>query len=977
MRTAICVVLLSILPAVVIVATTGVAQYLEERKAENARGERIVHAIELRQEQLAVVMGTFVRTLGRLDVTNSSNFESVSRLFRNILQSSPRYADIMLLDGAGNVLASALPYDSTTNFSEYAFFKKVRAQDSFGVGRVVFSPFTKEPILHFAAPVPLGGHGMICVALRLAWNEEKFDDRVLPEGTFLYLVDDAGVLASTYPHNDREAIGEKWDNPLWDAVRNAADSSGRIIGRLGTDSTEYVTTYKRLFFQNSGEPYSTILYVQPTLGAHSYATTKLYRDMGLFVAIILLTLCLVAGLYHFSVRRPWNVLLDAAESVAYGKLDVRVPEKGVNGEIGMLYREFNAMADFLERRDNELSAALEHTEYSRKAKSEFLANMSHEIRTSMNAILGMAYLVLKTDMTDKQRAYLSKLLVAANELLGIINDILDFSKIEADKMNMEAIDFSLYRILGAVRSESKADPDSGKTLDLTLDIGQGVPDRLVGDPLRLSQALTILASDAVNRSEQGIVSLRCSVTEQNEERIALRFTVQAPDVVLLPSQIVETREIFSGEKENRSTSLSKTGLRLAIANRLFRMMQGDITVSCLPGQGLLFTARACFTVAEDAAPDKPFEGKKVLVVDANMASRRDLPDILTEFGFAVECVADIEAALHVLTTAQDTSSPFAAMFVDWDPALQDVAEQILQVQQTLPLGGGPLVLTSVSGRTDLPASFDGLEIGAFLSRPLDALAVHGVMTRLIDTDDGSRFLLSSSPGDQKVSFEGLRVLLAEDNVINQQIAAEILEGEGVNLSIADNGEMAVSMLRAAPGAFDLVLMDIQMPIMDGYAATKKIREDAHCNALRLPVIAMTAHSDSSEISACLAAGMNGYTGKPIVIDKLLHTIRCWLPVCAADAAALAASVVELRETCGNADSVSSALRRRQNKILEVLSPVIHEGRLEMLRATLREGDADAIAVMIATFESMADAAAEDRPHKEQTDAFPLSRQGGA
>ena len=969
-------VLLSILPAVVIVATTGFAQYLEERKAENTRGERIVHSIELLQEQLVAVMGTFVRTLGRLDNAGSTNFDTVSVLFHNILRSSSKYANIMLLDGAGNVLASALPANGAINFSEYAFFKKVRAQDSFGVGRVVFSPFTKEPVLHFAAPVTLGKPGMICVALRLGENKGEFDERVLPKSASIYLVDDAGVLASIYSGNAREVIGDKWDNPLWDVIQNASESSGRIVGRLGAGSLEYVAVYKRLYFQNAGAPYGTIIYVQPASGVYSYAKAKLYRDLALFVAV-LLALCLVAGLYHFAVRRPWNVLLDAAESVAHGKLDVRVPEKGVNGEIGMLYREFNAMADFLEKRDKELSAALEHTEYSRKVKGEFLANMSHEIRTSMNAILGMAYLVLKTDMTGKQRGYLSKLLVAANDLLGIINDILDFSKIEANKMSMEAIDFSLYRILGAVRNDLRGEPGSGKTPDLALDTGQGVPDRLVGDPLRFSQALTILVSDAATRSKQGAVSLCCSVAVQSEEQIALQFVVQAPDAVLLPNQLVEMQEIFSGEKENRSISLSKTGLRLAIANRLFRMMRGDITVSCVSGVGVLFTARACFAVAGGMASDKPFEGKKALVVDAAMGSHQDLPDALTGFGFMVERATDIEAALHILTAAQDTPSPFAVMFVDWYPAMPDLAEQILQLPITLPMAVPPLVLTSVAGRAELPASFDGLEIAAFLPRPIDALAVHGAMTRVIDADGGSRFLLPPMPEDQKVSFEGLRVLLAEDNVINQQIATEILEGEGVNLSIAANGEIAVSILQATPGMFDLVLMDIHMPTMDGFAATKKIREDARYNALRLPVIAMTANSDSSEITACLAVGMNGYTGKPIVIEKLLYTLRCWLPPCAVDAAVLAEAVAALRETCGNPDSASPDSHWRQSKALEALAPIIHEGRLEMLRATLREGDADAIAAMLATLESLMNPAAGDGTQAGHSAGLLPSRQGGA
>ena len=272
MRTAISVVLLSLLPAVTIVATTSFSRYHGEIRAEEARGERFVRSMALRQEQVVAVMETLLQTLGRMADVREANAKAASALFRDLLRTSSEYSNIFLLDENGNVLASALFAESLLNFSGYDFFKKVQAQGSFSVGHVVHSPFDKNPVLHFAAPIFLENReapGMICVALSLSAFTEKLVELSIPDDVGLYLVDGAGLLAAEHPLSGNTVIGEKWDSSLLDLVWKQTESSGRVVGLCGITSSNYVVTYKRLFLQNANSAYGTIMHIYPEQNAHS------------------------------------------------------------------------------------------------------------------------------------------------------------------------------------------------------------------------------------------------------------------------------------------------------------------------------------------------------------------------------------------------------------------------------------------------------------------------------------------------------------------------------------------------------------------------------------------------------------------------------------------------------------------------------------------------------------------------------------
>lgn len=956
-RTAICVVLLSVLPALAIIVGTGIQRYSDEINAAQARGERFVQTIAVRQNQVSEVMETLAQVLVSLRDVREGDAAAASALFRDLAANSSKYNSIVLLDADGSVIASALPVPSELNFSSHTFFKRALRRNAFSVGQVVDSSFSNEPVLYFALPAIIRGEenpGVISIALNLARYDEILAGLVLPEGAAVYFLDGSGALASAYPKPGPVQTGEILGGEIWRNVQSTVESAGHFVVEGDGDAARLQVAFRKLFLPGMDQPYFHILYVRPESLAYAQARSLQNRDMAFFAVVAFLSSAAALGLCWYTVHRPWRRLLAAAAGVAAGDLSTRVDEKGVGGEIGMLNREFNAMAQSLDRRDAELSAARDYAELSRTAKSEFLANMSHEIRTSMNAILGMAYLVLKTELTARQKGYVTKLLAAANMLLRVINDILDFSKMEAGKLTMERIGFSLRRITSTVRSESAARLGE-KQLDFELALDHSVPGLLLGDPLRLSQALMILVDDAVNRSERGKVSLACAVKSQSEEEVELEFSVHDASVGLTPVQLAEIRELFEHAESDPSPTMDKMKLRLAICNKLFRMMGGGIEVSSVFGEGVLFTASARFGYAatELSQPDRLFKGRKALIADGSEVCRQDLVDILTRFGFLAECVPDLGAARNALCRAETENEPFSVVFVDWRPSAPDTPSLVAELKADPGiLSPPPVILTTAVGRAELPVSLEELDIDALLPKPINESLVFDTLMNVLAADrNGQNTLEGEAAGKASGRFAGVRVLLAEDNLVNQQIAAEIMENEGIALIVAADGEEAVSILNGnAPGAFDIVLMDIQMPKMDGFAATRALRAQKAFHPLRLPIIAMTAHSDINEISGCFAAGMNDYTGKPIIVDKFFPTLRRWLPVRADDAEKIIKAVARARDLANRADPASLA---QLDETLDALAPVLHEGRADMIRAILREGEPDAVEDALEALSAMA------------------------
>ncbi|MEJ2487238.1 MAG: transporter substrate-binding domain-containing protein [Anaerolineales bacterium] len=539
----------------------------------------------------------------------------------------------------------------------------------------------------------------------------------------------------------------------------------------------------------------------------------------------------------------------------------------------------------LAREVQERVLAEQKAEEATRAKSEFLANMSHEIRTPMNAIIGMAHLALKTDLNAKQYDYLKKVDISAKSLLGIINDILDFSKIEAGKMDMESVDFQLEDALDNI-STLVGIKTQEKRLELLFKTDPSVPTALIGDPLRLGQVLINLSNNAVKFTDAGEIIVSTELVKKDGAQATLKFSVQDTGVGMTAEQAAKLFQPFAQADSSTTRKYGGTGLGLTISKRLAEMMGGEIWVESEPGQGSTFSFTANFGLGKEKAkkrfkPSQDLRGMKVLVVDDNATSRVILQEMLESFSFEVSLAASGEEGITELEDANE-DKPFELVIMDWKMPGMDGIEASKRIKDHEGLNKIPaIILVTAYGREEIIQQAEGVGLDGFLLKPVNpSMLFDNILQAFGEAVPETSRVVQRHEQEAEVleHVRGANVLLVEDNEINQQVAKEILEGAGLVVTIANNGLEAVNAVKA--GNYDAVLMDVQMPVMDGYTATKAIRkwEFGMGNEGNdpIPIIAMTAHAMAGDEDKSLQAGMNGHVAKPIDPDQLFSTLQKWI-----------------------------------------------------------------------------------------------------
>lgn len=653
------------------------------------------------------------------------------------------------------------------------------------------------------------------------------------------------------------------------ATRHRPDGNGEVLAAYATSAGEGDKRHNLHWIVMVQQEAALVF-------APIHAMRQNIWSLALFATLLTLA---VAGGFSWSLSRRIREITDASVAIGGGNWESKVPVRG-SDEATQLARQFNLMTDQLTEMNRQLVSAKEQAESANRSKSDFLANMSHEIRTPMNGIIGMTELLLNTDLTSEQREYQKLVQSSADALLVLLNDILDFSKIEAGKMELEDLPFRLRDTLGSTL-HTLAGRASKKGVELAVRILPEVPDELAGDAGRLRQIVVNLVGNAIKFTEHGEVVMKVENDSFSGEMLTLHFSVRDTGIGISPAKQIQIFDAFTQADASTTRQYGGTGLGLAICSQLTKMMGGRIWVESEPGAGSTFHFTAKFKRSEKQLDPKPaafdtLYDLRVLVVDDNSTNRIICEEMLNNWGMKPTSVANGSEALQELQRGYQSESPYQLALVDVMMPEMDGIELVRHIRQFTNTSSLTIVMLSSADRPTDPDFARTLGVAKCITKPItQSMLLNGIASAMgtsrSDSVHGGKFVPESSQ-----RFIPRNILLAEDGVVNRKVAQSLLENRGHHVTSVENGQLAVDAYRN--GSFDLILMDVQMPVLDGFAATEEIRRLESGTSYKIPIIALTAHAMKGDRERCLDGGMNDYVSKPFRPEELFAAVERVQPI---------------------------------------------------------------------------------------------------